>query len=52
MKVVTEGVENVSEVAALRSAGARFIQGFFFAKPVFEGIARDSDITWVDRLTE
>ncbi len=52
VKVVIEGVENVSEVAALRSAGARFIQGFYFAKPVFEDIARDNDITWVDRLME
>ena len=46
VKVVIEGVENASEVAALRSAGARFIQGFYFARPLFEGIVRDSDIAW------
>ncbi|MGI4975895.1 MAG: hypothetical protein ACRYG6_03025 [Janthinobacterium lividum] len=43
---MVEGVENASEVAALRSAGARFIQGFYFAKPLFEGAVRDSDIPW------
>lgn len=48
VKVVVEGVEHASEVAALRSVGARFIQGFHFAKPLFEGIVRDSDIAWVD----
>ena len=46
MKVVIEGVEHASEVEALRSAGARFIQGFYFSKPLFEGVARDSDIAW------
>ncbi len=48
VKVVVEGVEHASEVAALRSVGARFIQGFYFARPLFEGIVRDSDIAWVD----
>ena len=46
VKVVIEGVERASEVAALRSAGARFIQGYYFAKPLFEGVVRDSDIAW------
>ena len=46
VKVVIEGVEHASEVEALRSAGARFIQGFYFSKPLFEGVARDSDIAW------
>ncbi|MGI3777703.1 MAG: EAL domain-containing protein [Janthinobacterium lividum] len=46
VKVVVEGVEQASEVAALRSVGARFIQGFYFAKPLFEGAVRDSDIPW------
>ncbi len=48
-KVVIEGVEQASEVYALRSAGARFIQGFYFAKPLLEGIVRDSDIPWVNQ---
>ena len=46
VKVVVEGVEHASEVAALRSVGARFVQGFLFAKPMFEGIVRDGDIAW------
>jgi EAL domain-containing protein (putative c-di-GMP-specific phosphodiesterase class I) len=46
VKVVVEGVERAGEVAALRSAGARFIQGFFFARPLLEGIVRDSEIAW------
>ncbi len=51
VKVVVEGVERASEVAALRSAGARFIQGFYFARPLFEGIVHDSDIEWAGPTT-
>ena len=39
-------MEHASEVAALRSVGARFIQGFYFAKPLFEGAVRDGEIAW------
>jgi len=46
VKVVLEGVERAGEVIALKSVGARFIQGFYFAKPLFEGVARDGDISW------
>jgi EAL domain-containing protein (putative c-di-GMP-specific phosphodiesterase class I) len=46
IKVVVEGVEREAEVAALRSVGARFMQGFFFARPKFEAIARDDEIVW------
>lgn len=46
IKAVVEGVEREAEVAALRSVGARFMQGFFFARPKFEGIARDDEIVW------
>jgi EAL domain-containing protein (putative c-di-GMP-specific phosphodiesterase class I) len=45
-KVVFEGVERAGEVAALRSVGARFIQGFYFARPAFEAVVRDDDIAW------
>ncbi len=45
-KVVVEGVEQEPEVRALLSVGARFIQGFYFAKPAFEAVARDSTIRW------
>jgi EAL domain-containing protein (putative c-di-GMP-specific phosphodiesterase class I) len=41
IKVVIEGVERRGEVEAVRAAGARFIQGFYFAKPLFEGICND-----------
>ena len=44
IKVVIEGVENAGELEALRSIGARFIQGFFFAQPMLEGLASDADI--------
>jgi EAL domain-containing protein (putative c-di-GMP-specific phosphodiesterase class I) len=44
IKVVIEGVERAGEVEALRGVGARFIQGFYFARPMFEGIASDADI--------
>ena len=44
IKVVVEGVERRSEVDALRSVGARFIQGFYFAKPSFEALCRDETV--------
>lgn len=47
VKVVIEGVERAEEVEALRSIGTRFIQGFYFGKPLFENIARDADIPWL-----
>jgi EAL domain-containing protein (putative c-di-GMP-specific phosphodiesterase class I) len=43
IKVVAEGVERREEVEALRETGLRFMQGFFFAKPVFEGLASQQD---------
>ncbi len=49
VKVVIEGVEREAELVALLSAGARFIQGFHFARPLFEGLARDGDIAWPGR---
>jgi EAL domain-containing protein (putative c-di-GMP-specific phosphodiesterase class I) len=46
VKLVLEGVETEAEVTALRAAGGRFMQGFFFAKPSFEAIARQEKIVW------
>jgi EAL domain-containing protein (putative c-di-GMP-specific phosphodiesterase class I) len=46
IKIVIEGVETKAEVAALQSAGARFMQGFFFARPAFEALVPASAITW------
>ncbi|HZF74474.1 MAG TPA: EAL domain-containing protein [Acetobacteraceae bacterium] len=47
VKVVVEGVERAEEVTALRAAGARFMQGFFWARPTFERILRDADLPGV-----
>ena len=44
-KVVVEGMERLGEVEALRHAGARFMQGYYFAKPAFEAIASDNILT-------
>ncbi len=44
IKVVIEGVETVGEFEALRDVGARYVQGFYFAKPGFECIRTDADI--------
>jgi EAL domain-containing protein (putative c-di-GMP-specific phosphodiesterase class I) len=46
VKVVVEGAERIGEVNALCSVGVRFIQGFYFSRPIFEGIALDTDICW------
>lgn len=45
IKVVAEGVERRAELETVRGTGLRFVQGFYFSKPVFEGVARDSDIS-------
>ena len=44
IKIVIEGMERRSEVDALRSVGARFMQGFYFAKPAFQGLCTDQSI--------
>ncbi len=36
MKIVAEGVETAEQLAFLRKAGADYIQGYYFAKPMFE----------------
>jgi EAL domain-containing protein (putative c-di-GMP-specific phosphodiesterase class I) len=46
IKVVIEGVETIEEVHALRAVGARFMQGFYFSRPIFEGIAAANSIAW------
>ena len=46
VKVVAEGIERPGEVEALRSVGVRFMQGYFFARPIFEGIATAASINW------
>lgn len=44
IKVIAEGVERPEEVDTLCAAGVRFMQGYYFARPVFEGIA--AEVTW------
>ncbi len=44
IKLVVEGVERLGEVVALREAGARFMQGFYFAKPAFQSFVREAQL--------
>ena len=46
IKVVAEGVERIGELEALRDIGLRYMQGFLFARPLFEGIATEAIINW------
>lgn len=46
IKLVAEGVERAEEAQVLRETGLRFAQGFFFARPVFQGLAQEADIAW------
>lgn len=50
VKVVIEGVERLGEVEALRSVGARFMQGFYFAKPAFESLLGETQINGLEPL--
>jgi EAL domain-containing protein (putative c-di-GMP-specific phosphodiesterase class I) len=46
VKLVIEGVETAEEVAVLRAAGVRFMQGFYFARPAFEALPAPETIRW------
>lgn len=46
IEVVAEGVETVEELAVLRDAGVRLYQGYLFAKPAFERLIPDGEITY------
>lgn len=46
IKVVVEGVERVEEAEALRSVGAQYIQGYLYARPLFEGVVAEHEIVW------
>ena len=39
IQVIAEGIETVNELKALRLLGVDLFQGYFFAKPVFVGLA-------------
>ena len=44
IQIIVEGVETAGEFEALRAAGARFMQGFYFARPLFERLCTNSDL--------
>jgi EAL domain-containing protein (putative c-di-GMP-specific phosphodiesterase class I) len=46
VKLVFEGVETAEEVAALRAVGARFMQGFYFARPAFQALPGLDSVRW------
>ena len=47
IQVIAEGVETEAELMVLRAAGIRLFQGFFFAKPMIEGLP---DVHRLDNL--
>jgi EAL domain-containing protein (putative c-di-GMP-specific phosphodiesterase class I) len=44
--VIVEGVETAADVTALQSVGARFLQGYYFARPAFEALVPNHQIRW------
>lgn len=44
--VVAEGVERIEELAVLRDAGVRLFQGYLLARPCFERLVTDAEITY------
>lgn len=42
--VVVEGVEREAELDAVREAGARLVQGYYFGRPRFEGLVGEEEI--------
>lgn len=39
-EVIAEGIETYEEWATLRDFGVELFQGYYFAKPQFEGVAQ------------
>jgi EAL domain-containing protein (putative c-di-GMP-specific phosphodiesterase class I) len=48
-RLVAEGVETEGELAVVREAGIRYVQGFYFARPAFERLLAVRDIPHVAR---
>ena len=46
IKVVVEGVERREEANALQAIGARYLQGFYFARPGFKKVDYRTEISW------
>ena len=38
IKVIAEGIETEEEFKVLKDMGINYIQGYYFCKPVFEGL--------------
>lgn len=43
-RIVLEGIERTGEAEALRAVGGRYMQGFLFAKPRFEGVYTEGEV--------
>jgi EAL domain-containing protein (putative c-di-GMP-specific phosphodiesterase class I) len=48
IEVIAEGIETAGERDFLYDAGIRLMQGYLFSRPVFQGVADASSMTWVD----
>ena len=44
--ILAEGVETQDECLALQSLGIQLMQGYLFAKPLFEACATADQINW------
>ena len=48
ISIVAEGIERLEEARWLAAHGIRLMQGYLFARPVFEGHVAAGDINWPD----
>ena len=46
IQIVAEGIETLDEFLCLESMGLHLMQGFLFARPLFESCASDGTINW------
>lgn len=47
IEAVFEGTETEAEVATLRALGARYMQGYYFARPALERLVTGEEIIWL-----
>ncbi len=52
VQVIAEGIETAGERDFLRDAGIRLMQGYLFARPEFQGIAKVDPGAWEPGSTE
>lgn len=48
IKIIAEGIEQAEEVAWFRDHGVKLMQGYLFARPAFEHVFHDSEISYPD----